>query len=173
MSHVMLTHPTDPKLTGPVVFRLPDMYTSIAIQRRVTELANAGRNPKLAVLHPMDLPPEGYQMCVMVATLEHVIVSAPEGLYRTQGGRAVLMPGALSEFEGEEVDGAVSVLYAAYNEWRLRFRQRRAGPTQSADEAGQRQGDSAGGETGGTRPAASAGSAAGTPDDNGSRAADS
>lgn len=169
----MLTHPTDPKLSGPVTFRLPDLHTSIAIQRRVTELANAGRNPKLPVLHPMDLPPEGYQLCVMVATLEHVIVTAPEGLYRVRGGRAVLTPGALTEFEGDEVDGAVAVLYAAYNEWRLRFRQRRSGDPQRTDETGQREGDRARGEAGRPRPADGAGNTSRTPDDRGNCPADS
>lgn len=159
-AHAMLDHPTDPHLRGPVTFRLPDAYTAIAIQRRITELANGGRDPKVPLLHPMDLAREGYELCLMIATLEHVIVTAPRGLYRTIGGKAQLVPGALTEFEADEDDGAVRLLYAAYTEWRLRFRLRRAGTVAGAGEVAGSAGGGAGGEAGGAGPAAGAGDSA-------------
>ncbi|WP_041221821.1 hypothetical protein [Deinococcus geothermalis] len=157
--HAMLTHPTDAALRGPVTFRLPDAYTAIAIQRRIVELANAGRDQALPRLHPLDLPPQGYQLCVMIATLEHVINTAPKGLYRTVNGRAVLTPGALVDFEAEETDGAISLLYAAYEEWRSRFRERRAGPPAQPDAAPGSPDDRPRGAAGGAGPAESAGGA--------------
>lgn len=139
---VILKHPTDPTLCGPVTFKAPDVFASIAIQRRITELANLGRDPEKPALHPSDLPIEGYRMCFMVATLEHVILTAPAGLYTEINGRAVLAPGMLDDLEAQEEDGAILLLYAAYEEWRSSFRRQRNSSAHRNDQIGAGKDDS-------------------------------
>ncbi len=158
-AHVVLTHPTDPKLTGEVRFRVPDAYTRIAIGRRVTELVNAGRPDELPRLNPQDLPFDAYSTAVYVATLEHVIVTGPEGLFTRIGNKAVLTPGALSDFEVEEEDGSLKLLYTAYNEWRSSFRETRSGAAARTDDRPGSPAGSDGGPAGGTEPADGAGTA--------------
>ena len=158
-AHAYLRHPTDPKLTGEVRFRVPDAYTTVAIGRRITELVNAGRPDELPRLNPGDLPYDAYLTARYVATLEHVIVTAPEGLFTRIDNQLVLTPGALTDFEVEEEDGSLRLLFAAYHEWRSSFRQSRSGAAAGLD-AGQRgETGSDGGAEGRTEPAQGAGPA--------------
>lgn len=165
--HAVLDHPSNPKLRGPVFFKVPDLYTTIAIERRITELANMGRDPELPKIHPTELTAEGFVLCVKIATLEHVIHTAPAGLYRVVNGRTMLTPGALIEFENETAEGVIGLLYAAYQSWRERFRDQYRNYAARNDQNAKRHSDSAGGEAGGTRPAGGTGDSEGSPDDTG------
>lgn len=158
-AHAFLNHPSNPQLTGEVRFRIPDTYARIAIGRRLTELVNIGRDKDMPVLNPQDLPYEAYSFALYVSTLEHVIVTAPEGLFTKIDGRLVLTPGALMDFEADEEDGALKLLWAAYHEWRSSFRRARAGHPAGTDGE---PGSSPGGERsdpGGSGPAQGAGPA--------------
>lgn len=168
----MLDHPTDPRLRGPITFKLPDVFTSISIQRRITELANAGRDPKRPALHPTDLTQVGFELCVMVATLEHVIETAPAGLYVEVAGRANLMPGRLTEFEGEDATGVIQQLYAAYMVWRSLHRRRRDGEAQGIDQDAASADGGIRGEASGAKSTQGAGRAGESTDDAGRGAAD-
>lgn len=130
---VRLNHPSRADLRGSITFKSPNIYTEIAIQRRVVELANTGARDDAEKLHPSDLAWEGYELCVMVSTLEHVIETAPSGLYTLVNNRPVLALGQLASYEAE-AEGVIRTLYAAYVKWRARFREHYYRKPEGVDE---------------------------------------
>ncbi len=121
---VTITH-ADATLSGPVIFRYPTAFDQIAIGARVSDLLNAGRDVQLPRVHPADVMLDTYRLAHAVATLEHVIHTAPRGLYESVNGRAVLNVGRLVD-EDDDQGGLIMTLYAAYEQWRSSFRRARS-----------------------------------------------
>lgn len=123
-------------MIGTVVFRAPTIYDDLAIARRVVELANTGARPDSMRLSPEELGFRAYRRMHVVATLEHVIQSAPAGFYRTaERGTPVLDLGVLDPVEYEdESEGVLWQLFAAYEVWRANFRSARKRAADGTDE---------------------------------------
>jgi hypothetical protein len=93
----------NPELSGEVTFHLPTLYERIAIGKRVAQLC--------APVKWEDLPPDERALARVVATLEHVIDTAPKGFYETgPDGRPRLAPGRLLEVD----EGLLWEIWAAY-----------------------------------------------------------
>jgi hypothetical protein len=117
-------------LIGPVTFKHPTIYDSLAIGRRAVQLSNLGvpdGQPRIAV---QELPYSYQEVVYLIATLEHVIHTAPKGFYRAdQNSHPVL---DLGQFDSDEafVSGSfLWVLYSAYLRWRSDFRANRNADT--------------------------------------------
>lgn len=123
---VTITTAPRPDLLGPVTFRHPTLYAHLAIGRRATELANTGAPTGAVRIAVSDLPADQQRSVQMVATLEHVIHSAPKGFYRADDqGHPLLDMGQFDEFDADYGDSLLWTLYAAYLKWRSDFRRTR------------------------------------------------
>lgn len=109
-------HP-NPDLNGAVEFHLPSTFESIRIESRMAALAAPSKFENLT--------PDGRAAVRLVATLEHIIDTAPRGFYQEDPstGQPVLAIGALSEADA----GIMWGIYTAFVEARERFREARAG----------------------------------------------
>lgn len=141
---VTLEHPSNPELSGVVTFRYPQVFDEIRIQRRAVELTNLGRAVNAPPLKPADLDIEAYQTVMIIATLEHVIDTAPRGFFLEEKGRPVLNLGAMDPEEVLEQDGVLWILYSAYLEWRSSFRSRRQGNLRNTQDGRTGTGDRSG-----------------------------
>lgn len=126
LKFVTITTAPRPDLLGNVTFKHPTVYTQIAVGRRAAELANTGAPedaPRFAVA---ELPVATQNTIYMIATLEHVIHSAPEGFYsQDEQGHPLLNLGQFDEMDAEAGTGFLWTLYAAYVKWRSDFRESR------------------------------------------------
>ncbi len=103
----------NPRLAGEVTFHLATLYEQIRIGRRVAQMS--------VPMQWEQLPPDERALTRMLATLEHVIDTAPEGFYITgPDGKPVLAPG---EIVGPDVD-VLWAVYKAYIELEDSFRGR-------------------------------------------------
>lgn len=109
----------DANLNGDVTFHIPNMMESVRIEQRIAALA--------APIKFEDLPPDGRGLIRLIATLEHVIDTAPRGWYQTKNGRPVLAFEHLSSVD----EPLLWRVYAAWNEAVARFRQGRGGRVSS------------------------------------------
>lgn len=119
----------DPNLSGEVTFKIPTLYEQVAIERRMTELANVGAAPNTFMRYEW-LTNTGQFLVEAVATLEHVIVTAPRGFYESTPRGPELAVGRLSSINRD----VLIAVYEGYRAYRSRFRTRRGGDTQGAIE---------------------------------------
>jgi len=109
---VTITH-DNPDLAGEVTFHLATLYEQVRIGRRVAQMC--------APAQWEQLPPDDRALTRMLATLEHVIDTAPKGFYvEDGGGKPVLAPGQLL---GPDVD-VLWAIYTAYVQLEDDFRGR-------------------------------------------------
>lgn len=117
MSTPILTianHP-EPTLNGPVTVHLPTPYEQVKIDKRMAQLAQPFNYDQL--------PAEGRARVRMLATLEFVIDTAPEGFYRPDPkGQPLLDFSGLLEID-EDVLWAIYAAYRAYREECLKSRE--------------------------------------------------
>lgn len=117
----------NPDLQGEIEFRIPTLYEQLAIERRMSELANVGAHPNSRFRPVESLTLNGQFFVEAIATLEHVIVRAPKGFYESnRQGRPELAVGRLSTIDQDVIVAA----YEAYRVYRRRFRDSRRGVTE-------------------------------------------
>jgi len=105
----------DASLNGEVTFHIPNMMESVRIEQRQALLA--------APVKFENLPPDGRALVRLIATLEHVIDTAPRGWYQNRDGRPVL---AFEHLSGVD-EALLWRVYTAWNEAVARFREGRGG----------------------------------------------
>lgn len=105
----------DENLNGDITFHIPTLMENVRIDQRVAVLA--------APIKFEDLPGDGRALVRLIATLEHVIDTAPRGWYRTKDGRPVL---AFEHLSGVD-EPLLWRVYAAWSEAVARFRNGRGG----------------------------------------------
>lgn len=114
----------NPDLNGPVTFHLPSLYEKVAIGRRKAELSAPAKWE--------ELPSEERALVHAIATLEHVIDTAPKGFYQELNGKPVLAPGRLAEHEDESLWEVMAAYYGLVE----RFRQGERNPPGDAGLTG-------------------------------------
>jgi len=98
-------------LNGKIEFHYPSAIEQVLIGSRVTELINFRRQVPIVF---EQLPRTARFFVMAVATLEHVVETAPRGWYGDNKGNPYLDPGAIGQGDEE----AVLEVYQAY----IRFR---------------------------------------------------
>jgi hypothetical protein len=109
-------HP-DENMNGDIVAHYPTAMENVRIEQRISRMC--------APLAWEDLTPDGRATTRLIATLEHVIDTAPRGWYRERDGRPLL---DLSDRDPADTD----ILWRVYTAWRTAlttFRDARAGGT--------------------------------------------
>jgi hypothetical protein len=134
-----VTAARNPALNGEVTFKYPTSFDEVAIGARMTELVRQGR---ISNLHVDDLPLRARLFVAAIATLEHVIKTAPKGWYITsESGRPILAPGALGEGDEE----LVLDVHQAFVQWKKTFREpvreRESGEAEAVVPSGQADGE--------------------------------
>lgn len=112
----------DPNLNGEITFHIPHLMENVRIQQRIAALAKP--------ITFEDMPPEGRALVRLIATLEHVIDTAPSGWYVNRDGRPVLSFEHLSSVD----EGLLWRVFTAWNEAVIRFRTGRGGRVAGHEE---------------------------------------
>ena len=112
----------DPDLNGTVTFHVPTLLETVRIEQRIAALSHPHAFEKL--------PPDGRALVRLVATLEHVIDTAPRGFYVERDGKPVL---TLEHLSGADE----SLLWQVFAAWRAAaetFRSNRTGNAEATPE---------------------------------------
>lgn len=116
----VITGHADANLNGTVTFHVPTLLENVRIEQRMATLANPV---------PFDnLPPDGRALVRLIATLEHVIDTAPRGFYVERQGQPVL---TLEHLSGADEN----LLWQVFAAWRTAvqtFRDERTGDAKAA-----------------------------------------
>jgi hypothetical protein len=120
-----ITGHADANLNGTVTFHVPTLIENVRIEQRATALARP---------HAFEsLPPDGRALIRLIATLEHVIDTAPKGFYVERDGRPHLSLEHLSSAD----EGLLWQVFAAWRAVATTFRHERTGGAEaSSGEAG-------------------------------------
>lgn len=123
--HATIAGHADSALNGTVTFHVPTLLENVRIEQRIAALANPLEFDRLS--------PDGRALVRLIATLEHVIDTAPRGFYVERNGQPTLTLEHLSSADE-------ALLWQVYAAWRAAantFRQQRTGDaTAAAGEAG-------------------------------------
>lgn len=101
-------------VNGPITFRYPNAFEEVRIGVRMAELAHSTMGVTID-----QLPALARLYLRAIASLEHSIVTAPEGWYMTDGNnQPVLAPGQLTNGDEHKVLEA----YEGLAQWKATFR---------------------------------------------------